>query len=199
MPLAFVCALILLGTGAVVAGRHAPAAVDTPVAAFAERFGEGVLTGFVLPTEPPVWLAMLALLTAGALWRRRWGLAATAVAGPAVALALTTWVCKPLFGRWHGEHLAYPSGHTVALVSTLAVAVLFAPPAWRRGLVAASAVLTGLAGLGLVGLGYHYATDVVGGAALAVAVTPVVARLAVRDRRGRLGVPRERREPADGA
>ncbi|MBB3051179.1 MYXO-CTERM domain-containing protein [Prauserella isguenensis] len=187
MPVALACTLVLLGTtfvvtGAVVAGGHGPVGPDPAVAAFAGRFDEDALTVFVLPTEPPVWLTALALLTAASLWRRRWDVAATAVGAPTAAIALATWVAKPLFDRWYDDHLAYPSGHTTALVSTLTVLVLTSPPAWRRGLTVAAAAVSVLAGLGLVGLDYHYATDVVGGAALAVAVTLVVARLASRAR-----------------
>lgn len=180
MPVALACTLVLLVTGAVVAGGRAPIGPDTAVTAVADRFGDDVLTAFALPTEPPVWLTALALLTVVSLWRRRWDITATAVSAPTVALALSTWAAKPLFDRWYDDHLAYPSGHTTALVSTLTVLVLASPPAWRRGLTVAAAAVTVLAGLGLVGLGHHYATDVVGGAALAVAVALVVARLASR-------------------
>lgn len=199
MPLAFVCTLVLLGTGVAVAGGRAPNSVDSPVAGLADRLDESVLDGFVVATEPAVWLTVLALLTVEASWRRHWELAATVVGAPALATALASWVGKPLFDRWYDDHLAYPSGHTTALVSTLAVLVVAAPPAWRRGLTAAAAAITALAGIGLVGLGYHYATDVVGGAALAIAVTIVVAHSAARGGRGRLRVPRQSGEPADGA
>lgn len=185
MPVALACTLgllaaVVVSTGVVVADGRAPVGPDAAVAAVADRFDEETLTGFVLPTEPPVWLTALALLTAASLWRRRWDVAATAVGAPTVAIALTTWVAKPLFDRWYDDHLAYPSGHTAALVSTLTVLILSSPPARRRGLTVAAAVVSVLAGLGLVGLDHHYATDVVGGAALAVAVTLVVARLASR-------------------
>lgn len=204
MPVALACTLVLLGTvflvtGGIVAGGHTPVGPDSAVAALADRFGEDVLTVFVLPTEPPVWLTALALLTAASLWRRRWDVAAIAVGAPTTAIALTTWVWKPLFDRWYDDHLAYPSGHTTALVSTLAVLVLASPPVWRRGCACAAVAITALAGVGMVGLGFHYATDVVGGAALAVAVTIAVARLTARGVHGRLGAPRKSGEPADGA
>ncbi|GAA1225467.1 hypothetical protein GCM10009676_04120 [Prauserella halophila] len=182
MPVAFACTLVLLATGfvamgVVVAGGRTPTAVDSAVTTFAGRFDDDVLTAFVLPTEPPVWLTALALLTVGALWRRRWDVAATALGAPALATALASWVAKPLFDRWYDDHLAYPSGHTTALVATLAVLVLASPPARRRGPAGAAAAVGAVAGIGLVGLGHHYATDVVGGGALAVAVTLAVARL----------------------
>jgi membrane-associated phospholipid phosphatase len=86
-------------------------------------------------------------------------------------LAANTWVLKPLFDRQNDGYLVYPSGHTVSLVSTLAVLVLLARPGVARWIVVAvGAVLLIAAGTGMIGLGYHYFTDVVGGTFFAVAV-----------------------------
>ncbi len=95
-----------------------------------------------------------------------------AVTGPALAVAVNTWVLKPAFGRYYDDHLAYPSGHTVSLVATVTVVALSVSTTRTRVLtVVVGVVLTGCAAVGMAGLGYHYVTDVVGGAATAVAVT----------------------------
>lgn len=72
--------------------------------------------------------------------------------------------------------LSYPSGH-VAITTTLALAGVLVLGAGRvrRGLlslaVAAAAATVAVQGGSLVVLGFHFVTDVVGGAALGVAVT----------------------------
>jgi len=72
--------------------------------------------------------------------------------------------------------LSYPSGH-VAITTTLALVGLLVLRAGRvrralaaAALVAAAATI-GVVGVSLVVLGFHFASDVVGGAALGVAVT----------------------------
>ncbi|SFQ60153.1 hypothetical protein SAMN05421810_110146 [Amycolatopsis arida] len=156
------------------AGEGVPGPVDGAVeravdAAFAGRLP--LLRLLVVPTEPPVLLVAVAAIVLLCALDRWWSGAALALAGPALAVAANTWVLKPAFGRHYADHLAYPSGHTVALVSVLTVlAVLARPGRARRAVVGAGVVLTVAAGGGMVGLHYHYATDVLGGAAFAVAV-----------------------------
>lgn len=157
---------------------------STPDARIAEAVentlggNEFLLRVLVLPTEPYVLLPALVLLGITCGVRRHWTGLALTVAAPSVAVMLSSWVLKPWFGRYYDDHLAYPSGHTVSLVTTLAVVVLLVRAARTALLVAlASVVLTAGAGIGMIGLHYHYATDVAGGAGLSVAVTPLVAAL----------------------
>jgi undecaprenyl-diphosphatase len=113
--------------------------------------------------------------------RRR--LALLAVLGPAIAGAGADYVLKPAIGRHLGNQLSFPSGHTTASVSIAIVIVisLLGPtrprwPAAVRWPLAALALLGAAAiATALVGAGYHYATDTVGGLCLAVAVVPSVA------------------------
>ncbi|WP_165485987.1 phosphatase PAP2 family protein [Frankia sp. Cppng1_Ct_nod] len=99
--------------------------------------------------------------------------------GPPLAGALTEWVLKPLVDRRHLGGLAFPSGHTTGACAVAVVLVLLLLPGGAlRNLAApvrvllwyAAAVFSAGVGLGVVVLRYHYATDVVGGAAVAVTV-----------------------------
>lgn len=169
------CAVLTVGLGLAHAGDRRPGPLDRAVAAAIDAAladDPVLLRVFVLPTEPAVLLVAVAAIAFWCAWRRRWGGAALVVAAPAVAVTLNTWVLKPLFGRYYDDHLAYPSGHTVSLVAVLAVLALLArpgPPIRWAG-IAGVAVLA-LVAAGMVGLHYHYVTDVVGGAAFAVGVT----------------------------
>ncbi|WP_306364941.1 phosphatase PAP2 family protein [Nocardia sp. CC227C] len=145
--------------------------------------------------------AVLSLMVAAALWfarRRLWWRAGFVLLAPEFAVVLNTWVLKPLWDRPLHDYLAYPSGHTVHLVAAVTAIALAAE---HRGLRIAAVGVTAvvLAGVtvGMVGLGYHYATDVVGGAAAAVALVAVlyipVRRMPVR---AGSGAPREPGDPA---
>lgn len=126
-----------------------------------------LLTVLLLPTQPYVLVPVMVLAVVGCALRKRLRDTVFCVAGIAVPVALNTWVLKPLFDHPLHDYLAYPSGHTVSLVSTLTVLVL---PARRRILAATAAtVVTVAAGIGLVGSGFHHPGDVVGGACFAVA------------------------------
>ncbi|TVT16175.1 phosphatase PAP2 family protein [Amycolatopsis acidiphila] len=134
----------------------------------------------VLPTEPYVLIPVIAVTAGVCALRKRGPATALTLAGTTVPVALNTWVLKPLFGHPLHDYLAYPSGHAVSLVSTLTVLVLLAR---QRLLAAMGAVAVAVAaGAGLVGLGYHYPNDVVGGACFAVAA---VLTLSLATRRGR--------------
>ena len=115
--LAVVCALLTLTLGLVVAGGHSPSGLDLAITGWPH----GLLRVLVLPTEPYVLLPVLALLVAWCLYTsRRWD-ALFVVLAPAIAVGANTWVLKPLFDRWKGDTLVYPSGHTVSMVATLVV------------------------------------------------------------------------------
>ncbi|MPY77487.1 MAG: phosphatase PAP2 family protein [Actinophytocola sp.] len=134
----------------------------------------------VTPSEPQVVLPLTALVVGLCLVQRRWRGAVLAATAPLVAIALNTWVLKPAFGRLSEGHLAYPSGHTVSIVAVSAVFVLLARPGVARWVAAVVGTVVSLGvGVALVTLGFHYPTDVVGGAAFALTVVPLVA-LALR-------------------
>ncbi|HEY6791919.1 MAG TPA: phosphatase PAP2 family protein [Trebonia sp.] len=127
-------------------------------------------------TQVPAVVLSLAMAMACLAARRLNGvvLALTAVL---VATRLDEWLLKPLFHRTYLGALSYPSGHTTSVVAIIVCyVVLFLLPsptprarAWLlAGLVVLLAVLV-ITALGVIGLRWHYLTDVAGGAAVGVA------------------------------
>ncbi|WP_024804676.1 phosphatase PAP2 family protein [Nocardia sp. BMG51109] len=145
----------------------------------------GVFEVLVIPSNAAVLLPLLAIGAVRYAVRREWWSTGFLVVAPELAVAVNTWVLKPLWGRHLDDYLAYPSGHAVHFVALATAFVLVCPD--RRVRVAAGAVaavlLTGVA-IGMVGLGYHHATDVVGGTAAAIAL--VTAMYPVPGRFGRV-------------
>ncbi|GII30347.1 phosphatase PAP2 family protein [Planotetraspora mira] len=186
---AAVTAAITLGLGSWVAGDRQPNALDGGL----QRWIDGVfahegalLRLFVLPTEPYILLTLIALMTLVCAAQRRWEGVILCLAGTALPVALNTWVLKPLFDRPLKDYLAYPSGHTVSLVATLTVLVVLARPGAARAVAAAVAVVvTVMAGIGLVGSGFHYPVDVIGGACFAIAAVLTASIVLGRRRGGR--------------
>ncbi|WP_233573914.1 phosphatase PAP2 family protein [Amycolatopsis panacis] len=160
-------ALAALLLGLLVVPR-APGSLDTWATDRTGELSERLLDVLVLPTEPYLVIPAIALIAGAAWYLRRREDVILAVAAPVLAVALNTWVLKPIFGRWKDGGLAYPSGHTVSLAAVLVVLMLLARP---KVLTAIAAILLlGCATIGLVGLGYHYLTDVAGGVCFATAV-----------------------------
>ncbi|MCU1449708.1 MAG: putative rane protein, partial [Acidimicrobiales bacterium] len=143
-----------------------------------------------------VWLGSLnfvvPMMAATALWawrrRDRFGMALSVV-GPVVALVITEVIAKPLVDRTNGGALAYPSGHVTGATAIATVAVLLAYRHWGRDRALQVAVVASLVplavGVGVVRLGWHYATDAAGGAAVGVAAVLATAVVLARfeDRR----------------
>jgi len=122
----------------------------------------------------------IACVAIGALffWRGRRRLAVLSLLGPLVTVALTDLVLKPIINRRFLSALSFPSGHaaaSVAIATVVVVGMLGASrPAWsavaRWLVVVAVAAIALVIAVALVAAGYHYATDAIGGAALAIAV-----------------------------
>ena len=125
----------------------------------------------------PGTVVVVALLVASiAFWRGRRRLAALAVLGPGVTGLATTFL-KPVIDRTTAEgELAFPSGHTAGaaalglIVAIALIGALRARPLAALALLATSVVPAAIAGGGMVLLGAHYPTDVLGGYATAVTV-----------------------------
>ncbi|GAB3577240.1 phosphatase PAP2 family protein [Amycolatopsis endophytica] len=168
------CLVIAVAVGVPFAGDRTASGIDATITGWIDQVLGGraaLLRLMVLPTEPVVLLPLLAIVVGACVLGRRWDGVALAVLGVAVPVALNTWVLKPLFDRMKSGYLAYPSGHTVSMVATLTVLVLLARPGTAKTVTAAlSTAILVIAGTGLVGSGYHYPTDVLGGACFAVAV-----------------------------
>jgi undecaprenyl-diphosphatase len=141
----------------------------------------GLFRGMVWLGSPVFVGAAAGLLFLVATARRDWFAASLCIIGPGVAGALTEMVAKPLIDRQSREALSFPSGHTTGAAAIAILAILLA---YRQGgprLAAAvalpAACLPAAVSLGVVHLGWHYATDAVGGMALggaAVLLTAVV-------------------------
>jgi membrane-associated phospholipid phosphatase len=132
----------------------------------------------------PVTVLTIALVLA-CLATRRWrGAALAGVVVPA-AVALTEFVLKPLVGRTIRGYPGFPSGHATALFALAATcAVLLAGPsrprlpgAVRLPLVFGAALVAAAVGTAMVGLGYHYFTDIVAGTAVGVGMVLLTALL----------------------
>jgi membrane-associated phospholipid phosphatase len=176
-----VCVTITVLLGALFAHHTRPGSLDAAVDVRiqADLGGHPALLNNLAALGNPVPVtAMTAALLLACLMTRRWrGAVLVAVAVP-VAAALTEVVLKPLIGRTLTGALSFPSGHETR-VFTLAAAfgVLLADPPRPRMpavvrllLALAVLVIAGAAAIALVGVGAHYFTDTVGGAAVGIAV-----------------------------
>nr|WP_244969745.1 phosphatase PAP2 family protein [Nocardia cerradoensis] len=87
-----------------------------------------------------------------------------------MVVAINTWALKPLWDRHLQHYLAYPSGHTVQFVAiATGVLLVAATVRWRIVIGVLAALALAAVAVGMVGRGYHYPTDVVGGTAFAIA------------------------------
>lgn len=195
---AVLCGAFAFALGIAVTGQRVPTGLDAAFEDGVEAMVDEVwvLSVLVAPTEPWAVLAALAIVVGLGVVRRHPGTVVLAVTGPALAVAVNTWVLKPAFGRYYDDHLAYPSGHTVSLVATVTVIALLVRTSRARLLtIACGTLLTGCAAVGMAGLGYHYVTDVAGGAATAVALVSGVAWVEIATVRPELRTPTRRPEP----
>ncbi|MQY26249.1 phosphatase PAP2 family protein [Nocardia aurantia] len=161
-----------------------PAATDRVLEEGLQRAGDrdpGLFAALVIPSNGYV---LIPLLLLGVLLYARGGnlfAAGFLLVAPELAVAINTWALKPLWHRQLHDYLAYPSGHTVQFVAIATAFVLVAADGRTRiavGVVAAVVLVP--VGAGMVGLGYHHPTDIVGGAGAAVAL--VTAMYAGADR-----------------
>ena len=121
-------------------------------------------------------LLVVAAIVIGCLLAGRLTGALLAVLALAVSEGITEKLLKPLFHRLYLGSQVYPSGHMAAIVALAATVtvLLLLPPQPARGRVlrylvlAAAYVLVVAVPIGLIGLCWHYFTDIVGGAAVSV-------------------------------
>jgi undecaprenyl-diphosphatase len=133
--------------------------------------------------DPPTVVLICVVLAALFFFTGRRKAALLAVLGPAVAAGFTEFVLKPLIDRRLNDSLSFPSGHTTGAVSVAVViiVVLLGPnrPRWPlivRLVVSALSLLEAVAvATALVGSGYHYATDTMGGFCVAIGMVLTVA------------------------
>lgn len=155
----------------------------TPIDAWMQQAHGGPLGSLLFFTDYRTAQTLLAATVAVALFRRLWILVPLALATPLTGV-LSAEALKPLFGRFKGDALAYPSGHTTVMVVALGMLILAAGA--RRWLIWAAIAF---AALGIIGQAttYHYFTDAIGAVLLGtsiVCLVAVVLRWAGRRARG---------------
>lgn len=174
------CALVAVLLGLLFVGDRGPSEVDEAARSAVAGWPRWLLTALVFPTEPYVVWPVVLLLAAWCLRAARPWDALFAVLAPTIAVAVNTWVLKPLFDRWKNDILVYPSGHTVIMVATLVVVFVLFGRRVRTVVAVVGPVLLVCVALGMVGLGYHYVTDVAGGSAYAVSAVLALRGLLTR-------------------
>jgi len=125
-------------------------------------------------------LASVTVLTAAlvlaCLATRRWRGALLALIAVPAAEVVTEYLLKPLVGRVLHGNLVYPSGHTTGVfVLATVVAVLLTGPLRppvprmvRLVLIVAAYLIASATATAMIAMGFHYFTDTVGGAAVAI-------------------------------
>ena len=181
------CVLVTLVLGVRYANTTGPGRIDRNFdvrikARLADH--HGLLERLVNLGDPQVIVAWSILLSLVCLLLRRWRGALLCLVGPAIAGGLTDYILKPLINRdYGGAGYSFPSGHTTgAFAVAICVIVLLLN---RNELYIELRVLLGLVGIGLaagvatgvVGLGYHYTTDTIGGFCVALGVVLALAIL----------------------
>jgi membrane-associated phospholipid phosphatase len=150
-------------------------AVDSPIITW---FGghQGLVVWLAAPGSLiPAGVLSAAIVAACLLTGRLNGAVLAAAAVPA-AVGLDDGLLKPLVHRTYLGVLTYPSGHTTtmfALAATVTVLLIIPPrPAGARALrvlIPAAACVLGVAvAVAVIGLRWHYFTDTVAGAAVAI-------------------------------
>lgn len=171
------CLAVTVGLGLHFAGRERAGwldlAVDRRVQAGLGQFPWLLFPLHDLGAVGPVALMIVALVL-GCLVTRRWSGAVLAAVAPLAAGALTEQVLKPLVGRTIYGSLSFPSGHATGMFALAGVClILLADPSVRRVpaavrllLAVVALLLAAAVAAAMVGLGMHYFTDTVGGAAV---------------------------------
>ncbi|MEW1954780.1 phosphatase PAP2 family protein [Terrabacter sp. NPDC080008] len=132
-----------------------------------------------------VYIVLVVTTLLVSLWRHSWwplafSLALAGVSG-AVTLLVKVALHRPDSGGWVTDTGgAYPSGHTVALVTCLGACLLVVWPRVRWWLWAPVVVATLLLASGLLVSGAHWLTDVLGGLLLALAAVTAASRSRLR-------------------
>ena len=174
-----VCVLVTAFLSALFAHETQPswldAAIDTRLRNSAFAHWPLLRRAHILGSPAPM-VVMTAALALACLATRRWrGALLVAIAVPA-AEVVTEYLLKPLVGRVLHGNLVYPSGHTTGVfVLATVVAVLLTGPLRppvprmvRLVLIVAAYLIASATATAMIAMGFHYFTDTVGGAAVAI-------------------------------
>jgi membrane-associated phospholipid phosphatase len=103
-------------------------------------------------------------------WRR----ALACLAAPPAAIFITEYLAKPVVRRMYGGSLSYPSGHMTSVGVLMAVFVIAVPPRWRKSATVFAIAVGLVEAVTLILLRWHYLTDILAGAAVAIATTLLI-------------------------
>jgi membrane-associated phospholipid phosphatase len=183
-----VCALVTLVIGIIYWHSSQPGSLNRSVDSWV-RAGIGMhMRALILVHDlgQPVQVTIIAIVIAIAcLTARRINGALLTIISLPLAEVLTEKLLKPLFDRTLGGAPDYPSGHTCAtfaLATVLAVLLLNQASKrpgrfWRIAIVVVGFLAGCAVGVAMIGLGFHYFTDTIGGAAVGVGVVLAIAFL----------------------
>jgi len=180
--IAVACCFAVVGVlGAFTANRSHGNAVDRPVDSWLRHnlaSHHQVVSDVANVGGGQIGIVLAAVLVLACLLVRRINGALLALVSALVTAGLTEFVLKRLVHETINGSLTYPSGHTASVFAlTTAVGVLLLSPPrqrprlWVRALMMAVLVVISCAvAAATIALNYHYFTDAIGGAALAVGV-----------------------------
>lgn len=175
------CALLVAALGILFADQSRASwldhVVDSPIIS---TLGVHGLTAYRLASPGTLGPAVLisgAIAVICLRFRRINGAVLALLAVP-VSDGLDDGILKPLIGRTDLGQLTYPSGHTTAvfaLATTVAILVLVPPQETRTRvlrvlLVLGSVAVALIVAVAVIALEWHYFTDTIGGAAVAIGV-----------------------------
>jgi undecaprenyl-diphosphatase len=174
------CCAILVAALGVLFARQASAdgldhAIDSQVIAWLGGH-RGLLLWLAAPGSLIPAGALCAVIVGGCLLAGRLNGAVLAAAAVPVAVGLDEALLKPLVHRTYWGNVVYPSGHTTAvfaLAATVTVLLLVPPQPARAAALrvlipVATCVLGMVVAVAVIGLHWHYFTDTVAGAAVAI-------------------------------
>ena len=180
------CALLVAVLGVLFAGQARASwfdhLVDSPIISTLGRHGLIALRLASPGTLGPAVLISGAIAVVCLRFRRINGAMLALLAVP-VSDGLDDAILKPLIGRTDLSQLTYPSGHTTAVfaMTTTVAILLLVPPQPRRTrtlralLVLAALVVALIVAAAVIALEWHYFTDTIGGAAVAIGVVCTLA------------------------
>lgn len=194
------CAVITAVLGSWFAGQTTAGWPDRAIDARIQSALAGhyaLLSHIALIGNPVAVTGTAAVLCVLCLVLRKWRGAVFVAIAPAAAGGITEYVLKPLFDRELQGNLSMPSGHTAGAFSlAAALAVLLAAPGSRKipavarvAAVVVAAVAASSVGIAMVGIGAHYATDTIAGAAVGTGTVLACALALDLPGRNRLPIP----------
>ncbi|HXS63321.1 MAG TPA: phosphatase PAP2 family protein [Streptosporangiaceae bacterium] len=182
------CAVVVAGLGILFADQARASwfdhVVDSPIIS---TLGVHGLTSYRLASPGTLGPAVLisgAIAVICLRFRRINGAVLALLAVP-VSDGLDDAVLKPLFGRTDLGQLTYPSGHTTAVfaMTTTVAILLLVPPQQSRTrmlrvlLVLGAVAVSVIVAVAVIALEWHYFTDTIGGATVAIGTVSALAIL----------------------